>query len=152
MDNEARFIMPWHAKLIDILSAKPDLYAKDIEILVQWKNCACTESIGYTLARRYRSTVINSLLGPIYDGIKDTDLALKTALRSIEPAIWQLLDNEAMGWLPNEFTSYNDFLFASYESTKAELVKQYDANPDTLEGLEWGNVNKLKVQHPFASQ
>jgi penicillin amidase len=152
MDNEARFIMPWHTKLINILNKKPDLYAKDIEILAQWKNCACTESIGYTLARRYRSTIINSLLAPIYNGIKDTDLALESALRSIEPAIWQLLDNEAMGWLPNEFTSYNDFLFASYESTRAELVEQYDANPDTLEGLEWGNVNKLKVQHPFASQ
>lgn len=152
MDNEARFIMPWHNKLINILNKKPDLYAKDIEILAQWKNCACTDSIGYTLARRYRSTIINSLLAPIYNGVKDTNLALETALRSIEPAIWQLLDNEAMAWLPNEFASYNDFLFASYESTKAELVELYDADPNTLEGLEWGNVNKLKVQHPFASQ
>jgi len=151
-DNEARFIMPWHTKLINILNEKPRLYANDIEILKQWKSCACADSIGYTLARRYRSTVINSLLGPIYEGMQDTELSLGSALRSIEPAIWKLLDTQALGWLPSEFSSYNDFLFASYESTKTQLIEQYEADPKTLEGLEWGNVNKLKIQHPFASQ
>jgi penicillin amidase len=73
-------------------------------------------------------------------------------LRSIEPAIWQLLDKEAQGWLPSKFTSYDEFLIASYESTKADLIKQHNADAETLAGLEWGNVNKLKVQHPFAGQ
>jgi penicillin amidase len=152
MDNEARFIMPWHMKLINVLRKNPLLYAKDIDILNQWKNCACAESIGYTLTRRYRSTIINSLLAPIYDAMPDADRSLASALRGIEPAIWMLLDTEAVDWLPNEFSSYDNFLLASYTSTKTELIKQYDANPQTLEGLEWGNVNKLKIQHPFASQ
>jgi penicillin amidase len=152
MDNEARFITPWHMKLINVLRKNPLLYAKDIEILNQWKNCACSESIGYTLARRYRSTIINSLLAPIYDAMPDADRSLESALRGIEPAIWMLLDTEAVDWLPGEFASYDSFLLASYTSTKTELIKQYDANPETLEGLEWGNVNKLKIQHPFASQ
>ncbi|MFQ3206328.1 MAG: penicillin amidase [Glaciecola sp.] len=152
MDNEARFIMPWHMKLINLLRKDPLLYATDIEILNQWKNCACTDSIGYTLARRFRSTVINSLLAPIYDVMPDAERSLGSALRGIEPAIWMLLDTEAADWLPNEFSSYDRFLLASYTSTKTELIKQYDANPQTLEGLEWGNVNRLKIQHPFASQ
>jgi penicillin amidase len=152
MDNEARFIMPWHMKLINVLRKNPELYAKDIEILEQWKNCACADSIGYTLARRYRSTIINSLLAPIYNSMPDAELSLGSALRGIEPAIWSLLDTEAVDWLPSEFSSYDNFLLASYTNTKTELIKQYDANPETLEGLEWGNVNKLKIQHPFASQ
>lgn len=152
MDNDARFIMPWHTKLINLLGNNEKRYANDIKILKQWKNCACPESIGYTLARRYRSTVINSLLAPIHNSMQDNKLSLGTALRSIEPAIWQLLDKEAQGWLPSEFTSYDEFLIASYESTKADLIKQYNADAETLEGLEWGEVNKLKVQHPFAGQ
>ncbi len=152
MDNEARFIMPWHTKLTNLLNKKAKIYGNDLEILKQWNNCACPESIAYTLARRYRSTVINSLLAPIYDHMQDNTLSLSTALRSIEPAIWQLLDKEAQDWLPSKFASYDEFLFASYESTKAELIKQYSADKQTLKGLEWGKVNKLKVQHPFAGQ
>lgn len=152
MDNDARFIMPWHTQLSNLLSTEANRYANDIEILKQWKNCACPESIGYTLARRYRSTVINSLLAPIHNSMQDNNLSLGTALRSIEPAVWQLLDKEAPSWLPSKFTSYDEFLMASYESTKADLIEQYNADANTLEGLEWGNVNKLKVHHPFAGQ
>ena len=152
MDNDARFIMPWHTNLINLLSNNAQRYASDIETLKQWKNCACPDSIGYTLVRRYRSTVINSLLAPIHNSMQNSKLSLGTALRSIEPAVWQLLDKEAQGWLPSNFTSYDDFLIASYERTKADLIKQYNANAETLEGLEWGNVNKLQVQHPFAGQ
>ena len=152
MDNEARFIMPWHTKLTNLLNKNTKLYSKDIEILKQWNQCACPESIGYTLARRYRSTVINSLLAPIYEHMQDNKLSLSAALRGIEPAIWQLLDKESQDWLPSAFASYDEFLFASYEMTKTDLIKQYSADTETLEGLEWGNVNKLKIQHPFAAQ
>lgn len=152
MDNDARFIMPWHTKLTSLLSKDVTRYAKDIEILKQWKHCACPESIGYTLARRYRSTVINSLLAPINSRTQAHQLSLGTALRGIEAAVWQLLDRQAQGWLPTRFASYDEFLFASYEKTKAELIKQYSADKETLAGLEWGKVNKLKIEHPFAGQ
>ncbi|MFT5277650.1 MAG: penicillin amidase, partial [Granulosicoccus sp.] len=152
LDNEARFIMPWHIKLINILNQNPAVYAKDIEILKEWDNCACADSISYTLARRFRSTVINSLFAPIYDEAKNNDISLSHSLRGIEPAIWLILDKKSLSWLPREFKNYNEFLFASYDDTKARLIKRHNANPLTLEGLEWGNVNRLKVQHPFASQ
>ncbi|MFQ3249640.1 MAG: penicillin amidase [Glaciecola sp.] len=152
LDNEARFILPWHTKLIEVLSKQADKYSNDIQILKQWNNCACADSIGYTLSRRYRSTVINSLLAPIYNEVKSSQLSLGSALRGVEPAIWQLLDKEAESWLPLGFDSYDEFLIASYEETKSKLVKQYDANPETLKGIEWGEVNKLQIQHPFAAQ
>ncbi len=152
LDNEARFIMPWQTKLINLLNDKPVLYAKDIEALEQWGNCACGDSVGYTLARRFRSAVINSLLAPIYDEAKNSDFSISNSLRSIEPAIWQILDNKSNHWLPREFKNYNEFLLASYEDTKARLIKRHNADPISLAGLEWGKVNKLKIQHPFASQ
>lgn len=152
LDNEARFIAPWHTKLLQLLNRKPTLYANDIKVLEDWGNCACAESIGYTLARKYRSTVINSLMAPIYEEVKQSKLSLSSALRGVEPAIWQLLDKEAHSWLPREYNSYDEFLLASYEDTKTKLIKEYEANPSTLAGLEWGIVNKLQVQHPFAGQ
>ena len=152
LDNKARFIMPWHTQLLALLNKKPLMYATDIEILKQWNNCACADSIGYTLARRYRSTVINSLLASINKSVNESGLTLSSALRGIEPAIWLLLDKQVSSWLPSEFDSYEQFLFASYEDTKATLIEKHDAAPSSLEGLEWGEVNKLKVEHPFAAQ
>ena len=144
--------MPWHTQLLALLNKKPLMYATDIEILKQWNNCACADSIGYTLARRYRSTVINSLLASINKSVNESGLTLSSALRGIEPAIWLLLDKQVSSWLPSEFDSYEQFLFASYEDTKATLIEKHDAAPSSLEGLEWGEVNKLKVEHTFAAQ
>lgn len=152
LDNEARFIIPWHTKLLNLLAENPEVYANEITILKQWKSCACPESIGYTLARRFRSAVINSLLAPISRELREDDFRLSTALRSIEPAIWQILDKKSPSWLPTAFDSYDAFLLATYEDTKKTLIKRHDANPFTLDGLEWGKVNALKVQHPFAAQ
>lgn len=152
LDNEALFMMPWHMKLLELLSRNPTLYSSDIEVLKQWNSCACASSIGYTLARRFRSTVINTLLAPLDAEAKNHDLSLSSALRGVEPAIWQILDNESLSWLPKTFKSYNEFLLASYEDTKARLIKRHNADPVTLAGLEWGKVNILQVQHPFASQ
>jgi penicillin amidase len=152
LDNEARFIMPWHTKLSSLLNRNPTDYSNDIKILDQWKTCACNDSIAYTLVRRFRSTVINSLLAPIYEEATINDLSLSNSLRGIEPAIWQILDQKSLHWLPTEFKNYDEFLLASYQDTKIKLIKKYNAGPSSLKGLEWGNVNKLKVQHPFASQ
>ncbi len=152
LDNQARFLVPWHTLLVDVLASQQGKYQTDIELLEAWKNCACSDSIGYTLTRYFRSTVINRLLEPINQQVKANGLSLRNALRKVEPAVWQLIDGEADSWLPSGEDSYQAFLLSSYEKTKADLIKQYGANPSSLKGLEWGEVNKLSIKHPFSSQ
>lgn len=152
LNNKALFLGPWHNLLLNVLESQPEKYQNDIKALREWQNCACSDSIGYTLTRYFRSTVINRLLEPINQQVRSNGLSLRNALRKIEPAVWQLIDDEVDTWLPAGEASYDSFLLSSYDKTRADLIKQHNADPSSLVGLEWGKVNKLAIKHPFSSQ
>ena len=151
LDNEARFLMAWHSLLLNKLNSMPTLYKTDIKALEDWKACACSDSIGYSLVRRYRSTVINQLVEPIEKTLKAKDRSIGPILREIETAIWLILNSEEASWLPNDYKSYDEFLIAAYDTTKEKLIEKHQADPETLAGLEWGKVNELRVNHPIAN-
>ena len=151
LDNEARFLMPWRQLLLDRLNTMPTLYKTDIAALNNWKACACSDSIGYSLVRRFRSTVINQLVEPIAKALKTKDRSISPILREIETATWLIINNKETSWLPPEFEDYDDFLISAYDKTRAKLIEKHNADPNTLSGLEWGKVNELRVNHPIAS-
>ncbi len=68
------FLIPWHNLLVNTLSNKPQKYSKDLNMLNNWEACACSESVGYTLVRRFHSTLINQLLFRVNEILKDHDL------------------------------------------------------------------------------
>ena len=151
LNNQAAFLMPWHALLIESLRVKPQKYAKDIEALENWGACACADSVGYTYVRRFRSTVINQLLSPVNAELTRYGLSTSYLLRNIEPAIWALLQQQPQQWLPEQHSNYEAFLLSSFDSTKNRLIEQYDIQSDDFAKLRWGNVNALSVKHPFSS-
>lgn len=53
LDNEARFLTSWHKYLISLLSTQPKRFAQDIQFLIDWQQCACASSVGYTLVRSF---------------------------------------------------------------------------------------------------
>ncbi|GLR70181.1 penicillin acylase family protein [Agaribacter marinus] len=155
LDNQAQFLMPWHHLLLSTLKQNPQRYEKDIALLDSWQACACADSIGYTLVRRFRSRFINEILKPINGAIKAQDHAnvVKTRylLRSIEPAIWQLINNQANDWLDAKYPNYDEMIKNVYVQMKHTLMAQFDATEEDLSALAWGNVNALTVKHPLAS-
>ncbi len=151
LDNRALFLQPWHNLLTQVLSNNPQKFAQDLEALNTWQACACEDSTGYTLVRRFRSTVTQQLMQPIRAQLTQHDLSLRYSLKLIEGAIWQLLKSKEESWLPKGFVNYDDFLLFAYEVTKDELIEKHGADPETLAGLEWGKVNALNITHPFAS-
>nr|WP_136249552.1 penicillin acylase family protein [Ningiella ruwaisensis] len=150
LNNEAMFLQPWHNLLLNTLKNNPQRFALDIEQLKNWGSCACPDSVGYTLVRRFRSEVIKTLMQPIEEGLTHYDVNLRHSMRLIETAIWQILDEKPQTWLPSDALDYTDMLIKAYTASKDRLITAFDANPDTLEGLEWGKVNALKITHPFA--
>lgn len=166
LDNKAIFLTKWHRLLLSVLQTQADTFQTDIEHLTQWQACACSDSIGYSLTRRFRSTVINQLLAPIEQTLKKHEVSTRPIYRAVEPAIWEILTQHDESWLPstglttndegiNAVTidlQYNTFLLEAYKTTRQKLIKDHKANSNTLAGLEWGNVNKLKVNHPIAAQ
>lgn len=152
LDNRALFLMPWHNLLVRHLENSPQKYAQDIEMLNNWQACACADSVAYTMVRRFRSTLINQLLAPISTTFKDNDLSASYLLRSIEPAIWIILQNKNESWLPPDFKSYDSFILNAYTETKQSLFEKHNASNSDMKNLVWGKVNALKVEHPFAAQ
>lgn len=152
LDNAALFLTPWHNLLLKTLSNSPQKYAQDIEILNGWQACACDNEVAYTLVRRFRSGVINTLLAPINQKLKEHDLSTSYLLRSIEPAIWALLQKQPDTWLSKEYKDYTDMLLSSYDKTKTRLMHRYGASEQDMSPLTWGNVNQLIVKHPFSGQ
>lgn len=150
LNNEARFLMPWHDLLLKTLRNNPEKYATDIQHVEQWKACACTDSIGYTLVRRFRSAVINSLLTPIEKTLDENNIKIRYVARDIEPAVWLLINNKISGWLPQGMTNYEMFLSNAYDTSLQKLKERHANGKDNWQALRWGNVNKLKIQHPFA--
>lgn len=153
LDNEARFLTKWHTLLTTTLTPYPEQYQLELAALKDWKQCACAESVGYTLVRRFRSTVIELLMAPLAHHLESVDLSLSPVLRHVEPGIWQILDQQPSDWLPAENDSYSALLKAAFDLTRQTLAdKHQNGQISTLEGLTWGEVNALKVEHPFARQ
>ena len=151
LNNQAIFLKPWHRLLLKTLNNKPQKYAADIAILNKWGACACADSVGYTLVRRYRSTIINQLLAPVNNRLKSYDLSSSYIAQSIEPSIWALLQQQPKQWLPIGNIDYSEFLEAAFKDTKERLIEKYNVQSPDLSELRWGNVNALAVKHPFSS-
>lgn len=162
LDNRALFLKPWHALLLNQLQNSPQaqVFSQDIDYLKNWQACACSDSVGYTLVRRFRSAVISNLLTPVNNALKQHDMSTSHILRAIEPAVWAIIEQQPAHWLNEKYTSYDEFLVDTYRTTKIRLFERYSPQADTTTStideshwldLAWGNVNRLSVNHPFAA-
>ncbi len=150
LDNKAVFLTPWHQQLLNLLQNNTHKYQADIEALENWQACACESSVGYTLVRRYRSSVVDALLHPVFSKLTEKGISPAELHRQIEPALWQLLRQQPASWLPKESASWVSFLQSRYDAAKAELFKRH--NTTSLTDLNWGRVNELNVAHPFSNK
>ncbi len=151
LDNDALFLSRWHALLSNALSQSPVEFANDLTLLNTWNACACPDSVGYSLVRRFRSQVINALLTPIEATLQQDGLSLRPVLRHVEPGIQQIIQQQALEWLPEDTETINEFLMQQYRLSRQKMLEQYvEGNIDRLDELTWGNVNALHIQHPFS--
>lgn len=155
LDNEAKFLKPWHKLLVNTLNKRPNDFDIDIFYLINWKGCACQDSVGYTLVRKFRSALITNLLTQITEVLQQHDIASRYLLRNFETSVWQIITQKDKRWLPSDIDNYDELVIKSYEKALQELSGQAD---DTVtkadldfEEFSWGKVNRMKVTHPFAN-
>ncbi|MCG9754007.1 penicillin acylase family protein [Shewanella insulae] len=151
LDNQARFYRPWQAYLLESLMREPKRFAKDIVQLRDWQECACAESVGFTLVKAFRSQVLDSAFAPVEAELNSAQLSLSVLKRYLEPAIWQLLKQQPADWLPQDVADWDELVIASYVSARDELLNKYSEDGE-LSALNWGRVNTLTIQHPFSRQ
>ncbi|MCC2616045.1 penicillin acylase family protein [Aestuariibacter halophilus] len=151
LDNEARFMRYWHSVLLDVLEQSPDKHDVARQQVMDWQGCACADSVGYTLVRRFRANVIAALMSPLASTVNAEGVSFRPLMRHVEPAVRQLLQQRPEDWLRLPQTDWQGFLLAKFEQAMNELQAQHGNDP-TLNNLRWGTVNALAITHPFAAQ
>lgn len=151
LDNEAKFYAPWHEYLIKALMTQPKRFAKDIQYLRDWGQCACADSVGFTLVKHFRSRLIDASFAPIETSLNTYELSLSVLKRYLEPAMWQLLAEQPTTWLPDGFDSWQAFTIDAYVRSTAHLMAKYSEGGE-YKDLAWGKVNTLHIRHPFSKQ
>ncbi len=149
LDNQARFLMPWHALLLEQLKKQPAHYKDHINALENWQQCACPQSIGYTLVKTYRDELINILFSSIETTLNQQDGTLKYVKRDLEPAVWQLIKAQPTSWVNPQFANWEQQLQGAFEQTLTQLTAKFGSN---MQNWQWGKVNELTIEHPFAKQ
>ena len=149
LDNQARFLTPWHSLLLEQLKQQPEHNADYINPLDNWQQCACPTSVGYTLVKTYRDELINILFSSIETSLNQQDGTLSYVKRDLEPAVWQLIKAQPASWVNPQFTNWEQQLQAAFEQTIAQLTTKFGNN---IQNWQWGKVNELAIEHPFAKQ
>ncbi|MCG9758178.1 penicillin acylase family protein [Pseudoalteromonas sp. Isolate6] len=149
LDNQAKFLTPWHERLVKLLQTQDSTsFEKDLRLLKDWQGCACADSVGYTLVKAYRNALIDTLYAPLEQYLQTQSLSLKSVKGYFEPGLWQLLTEQPNSWL-GAHSSWNELELAAYQLAKQKLSERYGSN---MAAWRWGDVNALKVQHPFSKQ
>lgn len=149
LDNQARFLMPWHTLLLNQLKKDKSKNKQYISELENWQQCACPSSVGYTLVKRYRSALINTVFASMENKLNEQSGTLKYVKRDLEPAIWQLINTRPDSWVNPEYKNWDEQLSGAFNQTVTALRAEYG---DNLQNWQWGKVNALNIEHPFAKQ
>ena len=152
LDNHAQFLIPWQHLLYGLLNMQDIEFKPDLAYLNAWKECACEDSVGYTLVKYFRQEVVQTLFGGLLSTLDKQGVNSRTLLRGIEPATWQLIHSQPSSWLPADTESFDELLVDAYRRAKHKLLDKYSPVEADMETLAWGKVNALSVEHPFASQ
>jgi penicillin amidase len=153
IDNQALFLKPWQQLLLKVLNTDAANHQQDIELVTNWGECACPDSVGYTLVRYFRSYVIDAVFAPLETELHAVGLSLSPIKNDLEPAVWQLIEQFPDSWLTSEYASWPELLLTSYTTMRKELLIKHTGHVNTsLTALNWGAVNAMKLQHPFSKQ
>ncbi|OCQ19159.1 hydrolase [Pseudoalteromonas luteoviolacea] len=149
LDNEARFLMPWHALLTATLErAQAQDHAQALSHLKAWQGCACSDSIGYTLVKYFRASVIDLVFAQLEHRLQKEKETLSHLTRYLEPALWQLIEKQPESWRSG-YDSWQALLEDAHNQSKQNLTQKHGSN---MIDWQWGKVNALTVQHPFSKQ
>ena len=153
LDNQARFLTKWHDLLMSTLKQEPERFARDIKELENWQACACPDSVGYTLVRHFRSRLTDTVFSAVESQLSEHDLSLSAIKNNLETPIWQMIAAQPSSWLPANYGTWPEFMLESYQQMRDELLEIHgQSRHASLQVLQWGKVNELRIQHPFSKQ
>lgn len=148
LDDRAVFFERWQKLLLDQLTpeavAGKPLRAEARSLVERWGGRASVDSVGFRIARGFRSTVSRDVWNALTAPCRAADGTFRGPLWQFEGPLWKLVAEKRMpapssgGW--------DAFLLDALDRTLADMTK--DGTP--LAQATWGKRNTVRVGHPLA--
>jgi penicillin amidase len=153
LDDEARFLARWHARLEALLddaaiTANP---ARAVlrDRLRQWEGRAAADAIAYGLVRQWRKLMIGAMAHALTSEVRALDPGFRYAEPAAEAWAWPLLAAEPAHLLHPAHDSWRDWQLALVDRLIAEHAV---GNPaDARFTRTWGEHNTSRVHHPLSA-
>ncbi len=149
LDDEARFMQSWAARLGPLLDASPG-HGGAAALLKQWNGRADADQAGYRLVRMVRLKTLDLLWAAWTSkalGEPQADDKQRPKWRAqFEYSAARAIDQQPAHLLPKDFANWDALLLAQVDTVLLDLRK----NEQTLDQSSWGRFNASRIQHPLA--
>lgn len=119
--------------------------------LLKWSGRADANSTAYALLNECRLRVVTKILSPLTAPIRQAEInagreRLQFALRHIglETPVWAILEQEPAHLLSPKYNAWPELILEAVDETIEHAVKKGWPS--------WGEVNALRLSHPFAAK
>lgn len=150
LDDRANFMQMWHERLMKTISAANDSSpAKAMKTpAAAWSGRADVDSVGYRLARAFRSEVVDTIMDGFAAAVRAKYADFKMPhLAQAENLVEAILDQHPMHLLPPAYSTWDDLLKQCAE----RVAKRLGEKPGGLVARTWGESNTTRIRHPLSS-
>jgi penicillin amidase len=148
-DDRALFLGRWQKLLLATLT--PEVVAVKasrstlLHAAENWQGRASADSVSYRLVRAFRVATASLALEPVFASCYETMPDFSWRRFNYEPALWKLLEEKPLHFLPPTFANWDDLLVAAADRVVAQLDKEGIA----VERATWGARNRAAISHPL---
>ncbi|MBK7364120.1 MAG: penicillin acylase family protein [Nitrosomonas sp.] len=150
LDHRALFLTRWQKLLHEVIDRAPlESWKQKLENgLFDWNGLAVPSSVSYWIVRTFRQQVIDSIYRNFIAVVTHQYPNFSPPrLPQIEHAIWTLIEQRPLHFLPPGNTDWEDFL----QKCAKKVVLQMGAQSSDGNAWSWGKQNTAQIQHPLSS-
>lgn len=149
LDDEARFLARWRARLLDLLADERDpLLTAVREAVRDSSERAGVDAVGYRIVRGWRLTLIERMTAALTAELRAVDPAWTYGNFRSEHWAWPLLTTAPAHLLNPRYPGWRDFERAALVDFIGEVLAV--DSPADLAGRDWGEYNTVRVAHPLS--
>lgn len=151
LDDRARFLEPWHARLMATLTpAVTGAKAPRADLrrfAENWEGRASIDAVSYRIVREFRQAVRARVFPPLFAPCLETMPDFNWRRLNLEPALQAILREQPLHLLDPRFASWDELLTAAVDDTIAAIEKSGLPLPRGT----WGQSNRARIRHPFSA-
>jgi penicillin amidase len=152
LDDRALFLARWRELLLAVLSDEAvSAHPRRRELrryVEDWGGRAAVDSVGYHMARRFRTLSAERVLRPLVAACAAADrrFAIEDIGRQQEGPLWKIVSERPPHLLDPRFASWEELLLAVVD----EMLDSLLADGAKLEQHTWGARNTVRIRHPMS--